>query len=76
MNEMQFGNQIRQLLNQGLRLDAEQADARCAQRARARSRASAPSRRRALAWADNVLGAFGGWAGAVAALVGRRSRCW
>jgi hypothetical protein len=64
MNEMQFGNKVRQALNQGLQLDA-----RAAQRLKA-ARESALARQRpepapALAWADNVVGRFGGWRGLV-----------
>jgi hypothetical protein len=61
MNEMQLGNKVRQVLNQGLKLDAS-----AAQRLKA-ARESALARQRpepapALAWADNVVGRFG-WSG-------------
>ena len=63
MNEMHFGNRIRQALNQGQgRLKATHvARLRAArQRALARQRLEpAP----ALAWADNVIGNLGGWSG-------------
>lgn len=62
MNESQFGNRVRQVLNQGLNLDAR-ASARlraAREQALARQRAE-PSP--ALAWADNVAGSFGGWGG-------------
>ena len=62
MNEPLFGNKVRQLLNQGLVLDqATLGRLRAArERALARQRAElAP----VLAWADNVLGEFGGWGG-------------
>lgn len=64
MNEMQLGNKVRQVLNQGLRVDEK-----VAQRLRV-ARESALARQRpepapALAWADNILGRFGGWSGLV-----------
>ena len=62
MNEPQFGNRIRQLLNQGLTLDRGIAD-----RLRA-ARDQALDRQRGeltpvLAWADDILGSYGGWRG-------------
>lgn len=62
MNEMHFGNRIRQALNQGLRLNAKQAERLHAARERALAR-QRPEPVGALAWADNVLGSFGGWGG-------------
>ena len=62
MNEMHFGNRIRQVLNQGLRLNARQAERLHAARERALA-ARRPEPVGALAWADNVLGSFGGWGG-------------
>jgi hypothetical protein len=62
MNEMHFGNRVRQILNQGLRLDARQAERLHAARERALA-ARRPEPVGALAWADNVLGSFGGWGG-------------
>jgi hypothetical protein len=62
MNEMHFGNRIRQALNQGLRLNATQAARLHAARERALA-ARRPEPVGALAWADNVLGGFGGWSG-------------
>jgi hypothetical protein len=62
MNEMHFGNRIRQVLNQGLRLNARQAERLHAARERALT-ARRPEPVGALAWADNVLGSFGGWSG-------------
>ena len=62
MNENQFGNKIRQLLNQGLSLDKDTAERLRA----ARTLALARQRREpapVLAWADNVLGGIGGWSG-------------
>ena len=62
MNEMQFGNRIRHLLNAGPALDAAKAERL------ARARAAALERQRpepapVAAWADNVLGSLGGWPG-------------
>lgn len=62
MNEMNFGNRVRQVLNQGLRLNAKQAERLHTARERALA-ARRPEPVGALAWADNVLGAFGGWSG-------------
>jgi hypothetical protein len=62
MNEMNFGNRVRQVLNQGLRLNARQAERLHAARERALA-ARRPEPVGALAWADNVLGSFGGWGG-------------
>jgi Protein of unknown function (DUF3619) len=58
--EMQFGNRVRQVLNQGTTVRPniakrlEQARARALERQRAEP---------ALAWADNVVGRVGGWGG-------------
>jgi hypothetical protein len=68
MNEMQFGNRIRQALNQGLRLNARQAERLHAARERALA-ARRPEPVGAMAWADNVLGGFGGWSGVSLRLV-------
>jgi hypothetical protein len=62
MNEMHFGNRIRQALNQGLRLNARQTERLHAARERALAR-QRPEPAPVLAWADNVLGSFGGWGG-------------
>ncbi len=66
MNEPLFGNKVRQLLNQGLHAGVGD-DSRAASRLRA-ARQLALSRQKAesggaLAWAGNVVGSFGGWAG-------------
>jgi len=66
MNEAQFGNKIRHLLNQGLRANLQNPGA-VAERLRA-AREQALARQRpepapVLAWADNVIGGFGGWTG-------------
>jgi len=68
MNEMQFGNKIRHILNEGLQLD----EARAARLARARMLAlerQRPEPAAAFAWADNVLGRLGGWGGVSLRLV-------
>jgi uncharacterized protein DUF3619 len=62
MNEMNFGNRVRLVLNQGLRLNAKQAERLHAARERALA-ARRPEAVGVLAWADNVLGSFGGWGG-------------
>ena len=62
MNEPQFGNRIRQLLNQRLSLDATTRERLRASRERALAR-QRPEPAPALAWADNVLGSFEGWGG-------------
>jgi hypothetical protein len=68
MNEMHFGNRVRQILNQGLRLDARQAERLHAARERALA-AQRPQPVGVLAWADNVAGTFGGWSGVSLRLV-------
>ena len=56
MNEMQFGNKVRQLLNRGLvGVDDTTAERLRAARERALAR-QRPEPSPALAWADNVLG--------------------
>jgi Protein of unknown function (DUF3619) len=60
MNEHQFGNRVRQVLNRGLGVDAK------VQRRLTAAHELALARQRqeprlALAWADNVLGRFSGW---------------
>lgn len=62
MNEMQFGNKVRQVLNHGLGVDPATAQRLKAVRELALSRQRtepAP----ALAWADNAFGRFGSWTG-------------
>ena len=63
MNESQFGNQVRHHLNEGLDLAPAAAERlrRARELALERQR---PEPAPALRWADNVLGSFGGWAGA------------
>jgi len=60
MNEHQFGNKIRQLLNQGLHLDAAAAARLSAAREQALAR-QRPEPATALARADSVLVGLGGW---------------
>jgi len=62
MNEMQFGNRIRHILNSAPALPADRAARLAAARAQALER-QRPELAPVLAWADNVLGALGGWAG-------------
>jgi hypothetical protein len=62
MNEIQFGNKVRQVLNRGLRVDANTARRLKAARELALSR-QRPQPAAQLAWADNVLGRLGGWTG-------------
>jgi hypothetical protein len=63
MNEMQFGNKVRQILNRGLaRVDGATAERLRAARERALARQRAELSP-AMAWADNVLGRVGGWGG-------------
>ena len=62
MNENQFGNRIRQLLNQGLRLDQGATDRLRAARGLALER-QRPEPAPALAWADNMLGNLNSWSG-------------
>jgi hypothetical protein len=60
MNEPQFGSRIRQLLNEGARLDAATAERLRAARERALERRQAERASPVAAWADNVVGRFGG----------------
>jgi hypothetical protein len=62
MNEMQFGHKVRQVLNQGLELEARKAQRLKAAREAALAR-QRPEPAPVLAWADNVAGRFGGWSG-------------
>jgi hypothetical protein len=68
MNEIQFGDRIRHLLNRGLGLDPAKAQrlARARQIALEHQR---PEPAAGLAWADNVLGNLGGWSGVSLRLV-------
>lgn len=60
MNEQQFGNKVRHLLNQGLELDPAKRERLRAARAQALER-QRPEPVPALRWADNVFGSFNGW---------------
>ena len=62
MNEMQFGNRIRHLLNSAPALPADQAARLAAARAQALER-QRPELSPAFALADRVLVALGGWTG-------------
>ena len=62
MNEDRFGEQVRQLLNQGTDVDAATAERLRAARDLALSR-QRPEPAPAFRWADNVLGSLGGWPG-------------
>jgi hypothetical protein len=60
--EMQFGNRVRQVLNQGTSVRPNIAKRLEHARERALER-QRPERATALAWADNVVGRVGGWGG-------------
>ncbi len=60
MNEQQIANRIKQLLNQGLDLDARKLARLKAAREAALVRQGVESRVSAGAWADNVIGKSGG----------------
>jgi hypothetical protein len=66
MNEMQFGSWIRRVLNSGLRQEGGFREAHAERLRAARLRAlerQRPEPAAGLAWADNLLGRFGGWSG-------------
>ena len=60
MNEQQIAHRIRQLLNRGLDLDADKLARLKAARERASARQRVTSPVFVLAWADSVIGRFGG----------------
>ena len=62
MNEPQFASRIRQILNQGLQLNATTAQKLRAAREAALSR-QRPEPTPVLAWADSAFGNGSGWAG-------------
>lgn len=64
MNEQQFGNKIRQLLNQRSDLDTLKLERLRAARDKAIARHQAMQRAPVYAWASDVLGHFGGLSGA------------
>ena len=61
MNEQQFGYRIRHLLNQARLDDATREKLRAERELAVSRQRAAPAP--ALAWADNVVGSFGGWGG-------------
>ena len=66
MNEHQFAAKVRQVLNQGAKLEGRIAERLRAARARALERrrtAERLQREPALAWAGNLIGGFGGVGG-------------
>ncbi len=63
MNEPQFGNKVRQALNQGTQLDAKILARLRQARERALRQQLAARPVPGMAWADNVVGSFGGFAG-------------
>ncbi|HXM81054.1 MAG TPA: DUF3619 family protein [Burkholderiales bacterium] len=62
MNEPQFGDKIRHILNQGLSLDPRKAERLKAARELALAR-KRPEPVGALAWAGDMVGDLGGWTG-------------
>src|SRR5262245_49579765 len=68
MNEQHFGNKVRHILNRGLELDPAKRERLAAARRAALER-QRPEPAPALAWADNVVGRFGGWPGVSLRLV-------
>ena len=62
MNELQFGNKIRQALNEGAHLDSSTAERLRAARERALAH-QLMEQPAALGWADNVTGRLGGLTG-------------
>ena len=62
MNEMQFGNRIRHILNSAPALPADKAARLAAAREQALER-QRPELAPAHAWADNMLVSLGGWSG-------------
>lgn len=63
MNEPQFGNKVRQVLNQGTHLDAKTLARLRQSREKALRRQLIARPVPGLAWADNVVGNFGGYGG-------------
>lgn len=62
MNELQFGNKVRQALNEGAHVDAHTAERLRAARERALAH-QLKARPLGLGWADNVTGRLGGMTG-------------
>jgi len=63
MNELQFGNKVRQALNEGTRLDAKTLAGLRDAREKALKRQLVARPAPGLAWADGLAGSFGGYAG-------------
>lgn len=63
MNEPQFGNKIRQVLNQGLQLDGKTLSRLRLAREKALRQQLVAKPAQGLAWVDNVVGDFGGYGG-------------
>jgi Protein of unknown function (DUF3619) len=62
MNEHQFGNRVRQVLNRGLDVSGNTAERLRAARERALAR-QRPESARVFVWADSVLARMDGWGG-------------
>jgi hypothetical protein len=63
MNEPQFGNKVRQILNEGTRLDDRTLEGLRAGREKALAHQRVSQPLAGLAWADGMFGPFGGFAG-------------
>ncbi len=63
MNEPQFGNKVRQLLNEGTAIDQKAIARLRAAREIALERQLAARPESSLAWAGGILGSFGGFTG-------------
>ncbi len=63
MNEPQFGNKIRQVLNQGTQLDGKTLSRLRLAREKALRQQLVAKPAQGLAWVDNVVGDFGGVGG-------------
>ncbi len=63
MNEPQFGNKIRQVLNQGTQLDGKTLSRLRQAREKALRQQLVAKPAQGFAWMDNVVGDFGGYGG-------------
>lgn len=63
MNEPHFGNKVRQLLNEGIKFDGKTLERLRAAREKALKRQLVEQPMTGLAWANGVIGSFGGFAG-------------
>lgn len=63
MNDLQFGNKVRQVLNEGTRLDAKTLERLREARENALKRQLVANPVPGLAWADGFAARFGGYAG-------------